>query len=208
MRIVGVICEYNPLHTGHRYHLEQARTGADAVIAVMSGDFVQRGEPAVCDKYARAEMALRAGADAVIELPPVYSTGSAEVFARGGIQLLNACGCIDELCFGAECGQLESLRRAAALSADEAFGSRLREALRRGQSFAAACAEAAESLDPEAAALLSGPNNILAVEYLKALEATGSRIEARAVRRRGASYGEKDLPDKGFASAAAVRKAL
>ena len=109
MRIVGIIAEYNPFHNGHQYHIEKSLelTGADAAIVVMSGDFVQRGAPAILPKHLRTQMALRGGASIVIELPVPYATGSAEYFAHGAVSLFDKLGCIDALCFGSECGDLD-----------------------------------------------------------------------------------------------------
>ena len=112
-RIAGIIAEYDPFHAGHAYHIEETKrlTGADGVICVMSGAFVQRGEPAFLDKYARAEAAVRGGADLVLELPPAFATASAEGFARGGVRLLEACGCVTDLSFGAETAELLQLQQ-------------------------------------------------------------------------------------------------
>ena len=115
MIVTALIAEYNPFHNGHAYHIREARrlTGADFLLVLMSGDFVQRGEPAVIGKSARAEMAIRCGADLVLELPACYACGSAEYFAGGAVALLNALGCVDYLCFGSECGNLDILQTAA-----------------------------------------------------------------------------------------------
>lgn len=115
MKIVGLITEYNPFHNGHKYHIEQAkkRTGADAAIVVMSGDYVQRGMPAIMPKRLRTEMALRCGAAAVLELPICYATGSAELFAAGAVSLLDSLGVVDSICFGSECNDLQGLQSIA-----------------------------------------------------------------------------------------------
>lgn len=203
MRIVGLIAEYNPFHRGHQYHLDTARemTNADGVIIVMSGDFVQRGLPAVTDKYRRAAMALAAGADAVFELPVTYATGSAERFASGAVRLLHEMGAITDLVYGCECGDRDRLLELAALLLEEpeAYRVRLKEELRRGRNFPAARSEAAEAILPGAAGLLSAPNNILAVEYEKALLSLSSPICSHSLRRRGAGYHE---------SASVIRRTL
>lgn len=203
MRIVGLIAEYNPFHRGHQYHLDTAReiTHADGVVVVMSGDFVQRGLPAVTDKYRRTEMALAAGADAVFELPVSYATGSAECFASGAVHLLHEMGAVTDLVYGCECGDQRRLRELAALLAEEPEDYRicLQGKLRQGRSFPAARSEAAEAVLPGAAGLLSAPNNILAVEYEKALLRLSSPICSRGILRRGAGYHE---------SASAIRRAL
>ena len=134
MKTVGLITEYNPFHNGHAYHIEKAKmlTGADRVIVVMSGDFVQRGAPAVMPKHLRAESALLSGASLIIELPVCFATGSAEYFAQGAISLLNQLGCIDSICFGSECGDLHLLKEIAQLLADEPieYQAALKQALK------------------------------------------------------------------------------
>lgn len=119
MKIVGLITEYNPFHNGHLYHLQKTKeiTGADAVIAVMSGNYVQRGAPAIMPKHIRAEVALEAGVPLVLELPVCYACGSAEYFAEGAISILEKLGCIDAICFGSECGDLNILERIASITA-------------------------------------------------------------------------------------------
>ena len=147
MRTVGVIVEYNPMHNGHVYHIEQSRKLADAeaVVAVMSGHFLQRGEPAVCDKWARTDMALAQGVDLVLELPVAYAVQPAEWFAYGGVATLEATGVVDALCFGSEIGSMQPLEAAAAQLADEpaAFAELLQAGLKAGSSYPKAYAEAA-----------------------------------------------------------------
>ena len=139
MKVTGIIAEYNPFHQGHAYHLARARelTGADRLLVVMGGNFMQRGEPAIVDKYARAEMALKNGADLVLELPAAAATGSAEYFAEGAVELLDASGVVDALCFGSELGKLAPLERAAALLLEEPeeYRQLLREELKEGKIF-------------------------------------------------------------------------
>ena len=139
MKITAVIAEYNPLHKGHAYHLREARrlSGADFLLVVMSGNFVQRGEPAVMDKYLRAEAALLCGADLVLELPVPFACASAEKFAAGAVDLLNGLGCVDTLCFGSESGDLSSLDDLAGILADEPprYQNALKSALKTGLSF-------------------------------------------------------------------------
>lgn len=200
MKVNAVIAEYNPFHNGHKYHLETAGqlTGADYTIAVISGDFVQWGAPALLDKHARAETALRNGVDLVLELPAVYATASAEYFAAGAVALLERLGVVTHLCFGSECGDLDSLRRVALLLAEEpeAFSEKLKTLLRRGLSYPTARTEALMEYLPELEAhreLLSSPNNILGIEYIKALLRQGSAIEPVTVRRIGAGYHDADM---------------
>ncbi len=214
MKIVGVIVEYNPFHQGHAWHLAEARaqTGADYVLVAMSGNFVQRGAPAMFDKYIRAEAALRGGADLVLELPPAVSTASAESFASGAVSLLMDTGIVTDLCFGCECGDLEALRRPAEILAQEpeAYRTLLRGHLRQGISFPLARAYALHEYDPDIPQeLLREPNNLLGLEYLKALTRSESAIRPHAIRRTGASYHEKELGDaERYASASAIRGEL
>ena len=213
MRIVGIIAEYNPLHRGHIYQLEKARemSGAEGAVIVMSGSFVQRGEPALTDKYRRAEAALKAGADLVLELPPAYAAGSAENFARGGVSMLKACGAVTDLAFGAETADLAALTAAAdlLLKEDAAMKAQLAEALRAGLPYPKAMAQAAAVKDPAAARILASPNNTLAVEYIKAVKRLDAPLALHAVPRLGSSHGEDALPEDGScASAGAIRRAL
>ena len=137
--IVGVIAEYNPFHNGHAYHIKKAKeaSGADYCVVVMSGDFVQRGAPAIYNKYARTAMALSAGADLVIELPSVYATGSAEHFAFGAVSLLTRLGAVDSLCFGSECGEIEPLQQIAHIFLEEPplYREELLKNLREGNPY-------------------------------------------------------------------------
>ncbi|MFS0869767.1 nucleotidyltransferase [Paenibacillus xylanilyticus] len=218
MKAVGVIVEYNPLHNGHVYHLSKARrlSGADAVVAVMSGPFLQRGEPAIVGKRARTEMALHAGADLVIELPVAYAVQPAEWFAFGAVSLLHRTGVVDSLCFGSESGDLDSLQRIARVLAVEPAGLRedIARRLREGASYPAAYAGAAAALAPggvdadAAAALLGQPNNSLGLHYLIALERLGSAIQPLTTARTGAAYHEATPGPGAIASATAVRRLL
>lgn len=205
MRIVGLITEYNPFHNGHKYHIEEAKriSGADYVIAVMSGNFVQRGTPAVIDKYTRAEMALRNGVDLVLELPVCYATGSAEYFAHGAVALLDQLGIVDVLCFGSECGDIRYLSEAAKFLSEtpDSFHKQLQSLLREGLSFPAARSKAlqmtlqtSDNTDKEVLAkVLNEPNNILGIEYIKALRQLNSKIEPVTIQRIAAHYHERKL---------------
>lgn len=219
MKIVGIIVEYNPLHNGHAYHFAEAKrlTQADAVIAVMSGDFLQRGEPALVDKWARAEMALRLGVDVVLELPVAYAAQPAEWFAYGAVALLDATGITTHLCFGSEAGALTALLPLAERLAAEpqALRAALAEELATGASYPAAYAAAAartlggSALDAAAArALLEQPNNSLGLHYLIALRRLRSGIAPVTVRRRAAGYGDVAPTDASIASATAVRRLI
>ena len=207
MKTTGIIVEYNPLHPGHIYHMEQARkqTGADYLIAVMSGSFVQRGEPAIFDKYLRTKTALLAGADLVLEIPVAFSTASAHEFAAYGVALLSAIG-VDAVVFGSECGQIEILKQAAyALNYESAeFQERLRKGLKAGLTYPQARAKALEMEDTWAS-VLSSPNNILGIEYLRAAEDLHSLMEFYTISRKGSGYHEDTLADANFPSASAIR---
>ena len=183
MKIVGLITEYNPFHNGHKYHIEKAKeiTGAEYVIAVMSGDFVQRGAPAVMPKHLRAEMALHGGCDMIIELPVRYATGSAEYFASGAISILDGLGCVDAICFGSECGDYASLEKIAKVLADEPddYKLLLQNNLKAGYSFPVARQIALENYfhDDKLNAVIKEPNNILGIEYIKAMLSRNSSMK-------------------------------
>lgn len=189
MKIVGIITEYNPFHKGHQYQIMRAKEicGADYVVAVMSGSFVQRGEPAICDKWARAKMALSCGVDLVIELPVVYSVQSAEHFAMGAVKILNAIG-VDYISFGTEDDDINKLTKAARILCDEPddFKKILSHALRSGISFPSAMEKAAKTLGIEG--VISSPNNTLAVEYIKAMYKTSSKMIPIPIKRRGSQH--------------------
>ncbi len=210
---VGIIAEYNPFHNGHAYQLKKAKelSGADYCIAAISGDFVQRGGPAVFDKYTRAAMALDAGADLVVELPPVFASSSAEDFAACGVALLDAMG-VSHLCFGSESGDLEELSAAADLLVEEPeeYQQALRQYLKEGYTFPQARAAALSSYDRNIdLELLNQPNNTLGIEYLKALKKRNSAITPITIKRMGSGYHEAAIfPDQPMASATAIRAVL
>lgn len=206
MKICGLITEYNPFHHGHAHHLKQARalSGADAVVAVMSGHFLQRGEPALLDKWTRAKMAVLNGVDLVVELPTFYATASAEQFAYGSVALLSKMG-VDTLCFGSESGDIESLKAIAKIidqpTAD--YRKTLEVALADGQGYHAARAQAVVSALGETANFSA--NNILGIEYLRALNQLGSAIKAHTIQRIGADYLDSAI-NTAVASATAIRR--
>lgn len=224
MSTVGIIAEFNPFHNGHAYLIEEAkrRTGAQYCAIAMSGDFVQRGAPAFCDKYLRAEMALRCGADAVFEIPTAYACASAEFFAEAGVKLLAGTGSVDYLAFGAETDDLKLIGELAAFLADEPeeYGEALREGLKEGKSYPSARAAAVgRILGNEYAALLDGPNNVLAIEYCKAVEKLKKTKaltdddsftipKITVIKRRGNGYDSSALDGGGFSSASAIRQLL
>ena len=207
-RISGVICEFNPLHNGHAALLRHMRAAAGGpIVCAMSGNFVQRGEAAALDKWSRARLALQNGADLVLELPLPWALAGAERFAFGGVSLLNALGA-DTLFFGSECGETAPLMRIAEYLLSAQLADDLRPHLAAGLPFAAARTRAIEkALGAECAALCTQPNNILGIEYCKALRAEGSDAAVLPVPRRGAGYADEALHPR-FSSAAAIRAAL
>ena len=193
MKVYGIIAEYNPFHNGHFYHIEETRrrTGCDAVIAVMSGDFVQRGEPALLDKWTRAEAAVRCGADLVLEMPAVFACSSAEGFARAGVGILSGLGVAEGLSFGVEADPAEGLVTWAEWLAEEtpAYREELKKGLAKGLSYARSRSEAVRKLAGNAAEReISQPNNILAVEYLKQLKQQNSSLKPLMITRKGSGY--------------------
>lgn len=229
MIVNGIVAEYNPLHLGHIYQMQDAKahTGADYTIVVMSGNFVQRGAPAILDKYTRTRLALLAGADLVIELPIPYAVASAEYFAGGSVSLLHKLGVVNNLCFGSECGDVHALSAVAHILADEPkiYQEYLQQYLKNGLSYPVARSNAliaylkeqpTENTQTSNAAhpadtidlveVLSCPNNILGVEYIKALLRCGSTIKPYTTQRRGSGYADPKLGS--MSSALAVRQAL
>lgn len=213
MKTVGLIVEYNPLHNGHEHHYRESKkcSGADYTVAVMSGQFLQRGEPAMTGKWARAEMALRMGVDLVLELPVAYSAQPAEWFAYGAVSALEATGLIDSLCFGSESGEIGWLQDVAAVMHREpaAFRSLLQEQLKLGLPYPAAYGRAIArhipGIDP---AELAKPNNTLGLHYLIALKRLGSRIEPLTIPRQKSGYNQIEITDQAIASATALRHIL
>lgn len=246
MKTAGIIAEYNPFHTGHAYQLRKARerSGCDYTLVVMSPDFVQRGEPAIFDKYTRARMALLGGADVVVELPLCYASASAEYFALGAVALLDSLGAADVLCFGCETPDLSLLQTCAQVldQEPESYRRALREGLRRGLTYPQAGARALAGLShpsvrsipgtpslspagsfsaasPQKQDVLSGdgetelskffstPNNILGVEYCKAIRRLGSSLAPLPLRRKGRGYSDPALEGE-FCSATALRQGI
>jgi len=214
MNTVGIIAEYNPFHNGHAYQIAKAKdlTNADYAVAVMSGNFVQRGLPAVMEKSLRAKSALLCGADIVIELPVHYATASAEYFASGAVALLDRLGIVDSLCFGSECGSIGRLSELsdALLTEDEAFRAVLKSRSKEGASYPQARNDALCARFPQLMPqlpLLKRPNNILGLEYLKALKKRNSRLRPYTVPRMGAGHHDECL-DSSCSSALAIRKSF
>ncbi len=227
MKTTGIIAEYNPFHKGHTYHLQKAKylTSADYTIIVMSGPFTQRGLPAQTDKYTRTRMALENGADLVLELPVPYATGSAEAFAQGAISLFEELGCTDALFFGSESGDLNALTSYARLFEEEPedYKNLLKYYLKQGFPFPSARSKASEeylhytdhvcvcSRDDadcrQESELLEHPNNILGIEYCRALLSRSSKIRPVTLRRASSGYHDTSMNGE-FASASAIRKAI
>lgn len=245
MKTAGIIAEYNPFHKGHEYQIRytKERLKADYVIVAMSGDYVQRGTPALISKHARAEMALRCGADLILEMPVSISTASAEAFAMGGVSLLDGLGVVDMLCFGSESGEISALKELAEILVEEPeeYKKLLKSFLSEGLTFPAARSQALTEffknprnfsgddfdgvLTPllnEVTQILNTPNNILGIEYCKALLRLNSRIRPVTIRREGMGYHETTVPDGNstatstdlqsptdfFASATAIRNLI
>ena len=210
MKVSGIICEYNPFHNGHLYHIRETRkNGATHIVAVMSGSFVQRGDTAIMDKLERARLAVRSGADLVIELPVQYCLSSAENFASGAVYLLNALGAVDELSFGSECGDAQRLREAmetvgvtAAAHAEE-----IKSIMEKGYTYPRALTSVMNGIDPEAASIIAEPNNLLAIEYLRALKKFGSDIQPFTVKRVNADH-DSSKTENGYASASCIREMI
>jgi len=216
LKVLGIIAEYNPFHNGHLYHLRESKikTGADYVVCVMSGNFIQRGQPALLDKWARAEMALASGVDIVIELPVVYAMSTAEYFATASVKLLDACGVVDYISFGSESGHMGTLNTIAEvlINEDERFSKLIKGSLKKGISFPAARQEAltaylSNKTNDTMIKAIESPNNILGIEYLKALMRINSKIKPYTVSRVESQY-NSDVMTESFSSATAIRKRI
>ena len=207
MKTALIVAEFNPYHNGHKYITEKARelTHADYVIALMSGDYVQRGTPAIVDRYTKAKMALSSGIDLVIALPTRYASSSAEEYAAHALRIADSLGCVDFLFFGSECGDVKRLSEAAGILAFEPtdYKESLREHIKRGASFPKARALAL----PQYEELLSTPNNILGIEYIKAILRGNYGIQAETCMRIGAGHGSSAFSGA-YASATSIRDVL
>lgn len=213
MKAVGLVTEYNPLHNGHLYHIRESveMTKADVCIAVMSGNFVQRGEPAIIDKYSRCQAAVESGINLLVELPSYYALSSAEMFADGAVKILAALG-VSSMVFGSECGDISLLKRIAELLVlePENYKELLKKNLSTGQTFPKARQNALERvMEQSFDTLLSSPNNILGIEYLKAILKRNANIIPYTLLRKGAGYHAlKVEAGETFSSAAAVREQI
>ena len=213
-RVLGVIAEYNPFHNGHKFHLEESikKAQTDYTVAVISGNFVQRGNPSVVNKWQKASMALESGVDLVIELPTIYSVSSAENFAYGAIQIFNNLKIVNNISFGTETDDLAGLNNIANILIEEPkeYISLLHKELRKGNSFPKARQSALLKIlndDMRYTKLLTSPNNILAIEYLKSLKRTKSTINPMIVKREKVYYNDEFVIDD-FASATAIRRLI
>ena len=210
MKICGIVAEYNPFHNGHKYHIEKTKElyGATHIVAVMSGNFTQRGDIAVMDKFRRAETALKNGVDLVIELPVPFALGSAEQFATGAVSLLNSLGCVDMISFGSECGDLSLLEETAGAVLFAQQNESFFRYMKSGDSYPAALQKTIEQYyEEEIIDALAEPNNTLAVEYLKALSECGSRIKPVTIKRFGAGHDSSSVTENN-ASASMIRKLI
>ncbi len=223
MTIAAIIAEYNPFHNGHEYMIKKIKeeTGADYVIAVMSGAFTQRGIPGIADKFTRAKMAAACGVDAVFELPVRYAASNAEVFATGAVSFFQALSCVDYLAFGSECGTLSDFTNAAEflMKEPEEFQNAIRQYLKQGHSYpkafsmAVKASAAGQTTVPVSSEFLEQPNNVLGLEYVKALKKLSSTIRPHTIPRTGTGYhdGHASFSKEAgtlIASASAIRTAL
>ncbi len=207
MKICGVVAEFNPFHNGHKLLVDSVKASGDAVVvAVMSGNFVQRGEPAIISKFARAKAAVECGVDLVLELPLPYSISTAMYFAGGAVDILNSLGIVDALCFGSECGSVDSLKTVAKLLNSPQFCEVLKKELASGITFAAARQKALESIAPATdSTVLENPNDTLAVEYILAAERLGMQVDFNAIKRVGAEH-DSTIKSDTICSACELRK--
>ena len=204
MSVIGIVCEFNPFHKGHKYLIDSVKKQGDTIVCVMSGNFVQRGEPALFSKEARVKAALLNGADIVLELPFIYATASAEIFAYNAVKILNDFGC-EKLAFGTENADIESLEKAVNIFEKSDFDVKIKKYLEDGISYPAARQQAFDEYNMDFD--ISTPNNILALEYLKAIKKLDSEMIIMPINRIGAGYNDiKDID--GIASATHIRQLI
>ncbi|OIJ09791.1 hypothetical protein BKP35_15000 [Anaerobacillus arseniciselenatis] len=212
MNVTGIVVEYNPFHNGHALHARQSKikTNADIIVAVMSGNFLQRGEPALISKWARTKMALAAGVDIVVELPYVFATQHAEVFAQGAISILKEIGA-NAVCFGSESGEISDFTSLSTFikEHEKTYSTFIKEALKEGYSYPKASALAFKKLDQQHEVIdLSLPNNILGYHYVKAISEQGAQITPFTIKRTNAQYHDQEIPEHSIASATSIRETL
>lgn len=211
MKVAGIIAEYNPFHNGHIYHIEKTKeiTGADYVVVIMSGNFIQRGGPAIIDKWTRSKLAVVSGVDLVIELPFVYSSQTAEIFASGAIRILDSTNTIDYLSFGAETENIDNLKQISHIivSEPDTYKSKLKQLLKTGVNYPKARESALESFLNRKVPEISKSNNILAIEYLKSLEAIDSSLIPISICRNISNHNDNRI-HKDISSATSIRKSI
>lgn len=209
--MLGIITEYNPFHNGHKLHIEKSKskTNSPYCVVVMSGNFSQRGEPTIFDKYLRTKMALLNGADIVLELPVTFATSSAELFALGAVDILDKTGVVTDICFGSEEGTLNSFLEVANILSNETdiFKNHLNHFLNKGLCFPKARFKALQSTLNNPLDFLNQPNNILSIEYLKAINTLNSNIKPNTIRREKADFHSQNI-NGNIASATAIRQAF
>ncbi|MBQ4526690.1 MAG: nucleotidyltransferase family protein [Clostridia bacterium] len=207
---IGIICEYNPFHFGHKYHINEARkiSGCENVVCIMSGSMVQRGEPAIFDKWSRAKTAVENGADLVVELPACFALQSADNFAFGAVSVLDRLGIIDALCFGAETDDISSLEAAAKIIAfpSEEYNNAIREKLEMGEGYPGACEYALTKLIPGVSKDIFSPNSTLAIAYMSSVLKLNSKIKPFCIKRKNDYHSDKSEDD--FQSATSIRNMI
>ena len=216
MKITGIISEYNPFHLGHKYQIEELKNKVNTnIIAIMSGDFVQRGECAIIDKYDRAKIAIQNGVDLVIELPFYYSLQSAENFAKGGVKILNHLNIVDYLCFGYECDNMEDLFKVSNFQEEykNEIDNLLKEFINTGSSYAVAYKDACLEINKKYQTLETlenffTSNNILSIEYIKSINSLNSKIIPLPIKRKGENYNSENYNSSQQASASAINRLL
>lgn len=208
MNNYAIISEFNPFHKGHKFLVDSCRkNGATYITAIMSGNFVQRGDVAIISKKLRTEMALKNGVDLVVELPLPYAVANAQVFARGGVSIANGMGCVNKLAFASECGDVNLLKRTADISISEKFNEIFKNEISKGISYPTALSKTIENTCSELGNIISSPNNVLGIEYIKALNEINSDIEPFTIKRKGDSHNSTKISSE-LASASNIRKLL
>lgn len=209
MKTYGIIAEYNPFHNGHKYQIDKTREkGATHIVAVMSGNYVQRGDVAIVDKFSRARECLNNGVDLVLELPVIYSLSTAEKFAEGAISILKNTSCVDGISFGSECGDVSLLKMAAKASIEISQSKKIMEKLEAGTSYPRAMQEVIEeTYEKEISDVFRTPNNLLGIEYIKALIKYDWDIDIMTIERKNTMHDSKDYKN-GFASASMIRESI
>lgn len=209
MIVAGVICEYNPFHNGHLFQIQETRKkGATHIIAIMSGNYVQRGEISIIDKHKRAEIAVKCGADLVIELPVPFSVASAEIFSKGAVYILNKLNSVDILSFGSECGDIGILKKAANAYKEIEKHEHISSLISQGKSYPSAVSQIInDNFGEEIYKVFSSPNNTLGIEYIKAIDYFNSNIQPITITRKAVDHDSMDSKNE-FASASMLRNAI